>query len=86
MTDVHAPPPPPAHAVPLPPAAQPKHTHIVHVASAVAAVPQVPPLAFPQLFPFLIIFAVPVSVVVQKTFIIYHAGFRVTHVFTVKLL
>lgn len=55
--------------VQLAPAAQPRQGQQVQVAKAVAAVHQVDPLAFPQLFPFLMIFPVPVRVRVQATYI-----------------
>lgn len=65
---------------------QPKQTQHVHVASAAHHVHCTAHAAFVALLPFLIIFAVPVSVSVHATYIIYHAGSRVTPVLTVKLL
>ena len=58
----------------------------VLVLNAVAAAHAVAPDAFPQLFPFLAIFDVPVRVNVHRTYIAYPSGFNVTPVLTVRLL
>lgn len=64
----------------------PRHGQHVHVARAAEAVHGTLSVALPQLFQFLIIFAVHVRVSVHATYMIYHAGSSVIPVFIVRLL
>lgn len=78
-----------AHAAPFAPSAPAfpqRQGQQVQVASAAPAVHLAAASAFHPLLPFLAIFAVPVRVRVQSTYIAYQAGSSVNVVLTVKLL